>query len=83
MTLIRGGGDNTRLILENGKRHLCQYDTGFGSMTVGVFTESLHSKLTDEGGSVDISYTLDVNSNLSSFNELHITVKEAGAAERP
>ncbi len=52
-------------------------------MTVGVFTESLHSKLTDEGGSVDISYTLDVNSNLSSFNELHITVKEAGAAERP
>ena len=83
MTLIRGGGDNTRLILENGKRHLCQYDTGFGSMTVGVFTESLHSKLTDEGGSVDISYTLDVNSNLSSFNELHITVKEAGAADRP
>ena len=52
-------------------------------MTVGVFTESLHSKLTDEGGSVDISYTLDVNSNLSSFNELHITVKEAGVAECP
>ena len=52
-------------------------------MTVGVFTESLHSKLTDEGGSVDISYTLDVNSNLSSFNELHITVKEAGAAAPP
>lgn len=83
MTLIRGGGDKTRLILESGKRHLCQYDTGFGSMTVGVFTESLQSKLTDQGGSVDISYTLDVNSNLSSFNELHITVKEVGTADRP
>ena len=79
MTLIRSGGDSTRLILENGKRHLCQYDTGFGSMTVGVFTESIRSKLTDQGGSLDVSYTLDVNANLSSFNELHITVKEAQA----
>ena len=28
VTLIRGGMDGTRLILEKGKRHLCQYDTG-------------------------------------------------------
>lgn len=77
LTLMRKGGDNTRLILENGKRHLCQYDTGFGSMTVGVFTSRLDSKLNDEGGSLNISYTLDIDSALSSLNELFITVKEA------
>ena len=77
VTLIRGDGDNTRLILEKGKRHLCQYDTGFGSMTVGVFTSRLDSKLNDEGGSLNISYTLDIDSALSSLNELFITVKEA------
>lgn len=77
MTLMRGGGDTTRLILENGKRHLCQYDTGFGSMTVGVFTDSFHSQLHDKGGNLNVSYTLDINANLSSYNELHITIKEA------
>ncbi|MCI1982814.1 MAG: DUF1934 domain-containing protein [Oscillospiraceae bacterium] len=77
LTLIRNGGDNTRLILENGRRHLCQYDTGYGSMMVGIFTNRLDSDLGDTGGNLNVSYTLDINSSLSSLNELSITVKEA------
>ncbi|MCI1955784.1 MAG: DUF1934 domain-containing protein [Oscillospiraceae bacterium] len=77
LTLMRKGGDNTRLILENGKRHLCQYDTGYGNMMIGIFTSRLDSELGDAGGSLQVSYTLDINSNLSSLNELSITVKEA------
>lgn len=76
LTLMRRGGDNTRLILENGKRHLCQYDTDFGSMTVGVFTSRLDSDLNDSGGCLHISYTLDIGASLSSSNEVSITVKE-------
>ena len=81
LTLMRKGGDNTRLILENGKRHLCRYDTDFGNLTVGIFTSRLVSKLNDTGGSLDISYTLDVNSALSSINELSITIKEVKASD--
>ncbi len=81
LTLMRKGGDNTRLILENGKRHLCQYDTGFGSLTVGIFTSRLISRLDDTGGSLDISYTLDINSALSSINELSITIKEVKTSD--
>lgn len=77
ITLIRGGAEGTRLILEKGKRHLCQYDTGFGSLMVGVFTSTLRSSLDERGGSVDVNYTLDINSDLSSINEISITVKEA------
>lgn len=77
VTLMRGGADCTRLILESGKRHLCQYDTGFGNMMVGVFTSRVKSELGDLGGNLEINYTLDINSNLSSLNELFITVKEA------
>ncbi|HAH78059.1 MAG TPA: DUF1934 domain-containing protein [Ruminococcaceae bacterium] len=77
LTLIRRDRDGTRLILENGKRHLCQYDTGYGSLMVGVFTSRLNSSLTDAGGKLEVSYTLDINANLSSLNELSITVKEA------
>lgn len=77
LTLMRKGGDNTRLILENGKRHLCQYDTGYGNMMIGIFTSRLDSELNDTGGSLNVCYTLDINSTLSSMNELFITVKEA------
>ena len=77
MTMIRGDDDRTRLILENGKRHLCQYDTGYGNMMIGIFTSQLHSNLTDEGGRLEVRYTLDINSNLSSSNEILITIKEA------
>jgi uncharacterized beta-barrel protein YwiB (DUF1934 family) len=77
VTLMRGGDDNTRLILERGKRHLCQYDTEYGNMMIGVFTSRMQSELDDLGGSLEVSYTLDVNSNLSSQNEIFITIKEA------
>ncbi|HCW80364.1 MAG TPA: DUF1934 domain-containing protein [Ruminococcaceae bacterium] len=77
LTLIRRGGDNTRLILENGKRHLCQYDTDYGNLMIGIFTSHLDTTLDDAGGRLDVSYTLDINSSLSSTNELSITVKEA------
>ncbi len=77
VTLMRGGEDSTRLILERGKRHLCQYDTEYGNMMIGVFTSRVQSELDDLGGKLEVSYTLDINSSLSSQNEIFITIKEA------
>lgn len=77
VTLMRSGEDSTRLILERGKRHLCQYDTEFGNMMIGVFTSRVQSELNDLGGKLEVSYTLDINSSLSSQNEIFITIKEA------
>lgn len=73
VTMIRQGTP-TRLILEQGKRHLCLYDVGLGTLTVGVFTSRLDVDLDEVGGSVDIAYTLDIDSNLSSRNELTVKV---------
>lgn len=76
ITLMRSAG-KTRLVLEKGKRHMCPYDTGYGFMVIGVFTSKVDSRLDDLGGQVEVNYTLDVNANLSSLNEILITVKEA------
>lgn len=81
VTLMRGGEDNTRLILESGKRHLCQYDTEFGNMMIGVFTSRVQSELDDLGGKLEVSYTLDINSSLSSQNDIFITIKEANSKD--
>ena len=82
VTLLRSGGDETRLVLERGKRHLCRYDTGFGAMTVGVYTHQLKNELGETGGKLSVRYTLDVNSALASINEIVVTVREAGAEKK-
>lgn len=74
VTLMRSGSA-TRLILEEGRRHICLYDTGYGTLSVGVFTSQLSSSLGDQGGRVDVKYTLDIDSNLSSSNEITVEVK--------
>lgn len=68
----------TNLVLEEGRRHLCQYGTPFGCLSLGVFTSRIDDSLTDNGGSISMEYTLDVNTNLSSVNAITITVKETG-----
>ena len=78
VSLLRHNQDvcHTNLILENGKRHLCQYGTPYGEVMMGIFTTKLVDSLTDEGGDLTVEYLLDVNSSLSSVNSLTISVKE-------
>lgn len=78
VSLIRNNADSyhTNLILENGKRHLCQYGTPYGDITLGVFTTKLVDSLTDRGGDLTIEYLLDVNTSLSSVNQITISVRE-------
>ncbi len=71
-------GSGTRLILERGRRHLCLYDTGFGSMSVGIFTSELESTLSPAGGRLNVKYTLDIDSALSSSNELEVEIRPRG-----
>ncbi len=79
VTMMRSGSA-TRLILEEGRRHLCLYDTGYGTVSVGVFTSELREDLRQEGGVLGIRYTLDIDSNFSSSNEITVEVKPRGGA---
>ncbi len=83
VTLTRSGAAASRLILESGKRHLCQYDTGVGQMMVGISGCRINSKLNELGGELQFQYMLDINANLVSRNEVRIQVKEANSNEEP
>ena len=48
-------------------------------MMIGVFANQIKNGLTDEGGALEVSYSLDINSDLTSFNEIFIEVKNAQA----
>lgn len=76
VTLIRNGSQRSRLMLEKGRRHLCQYDTGYGFTTLGISGCRIKSCLGDLGGELVFNYTLDVDSNTVSQNEVYVSVKE-------
>ena len=58
-----------------GRRNLCHYETGFGSMTLGVTADEIDCQLTEKGGTARFAYLLDADSaELVSRNRLEVTV---------
>jgi uncharacterized beta-barrel protein YwiB (DUF1934 family) len=75
VAIKRNGVMNETMLLRKGERHLCQYNTLFGEMLLGVNTHSLKYKMNEEGGHLSVRYDLEFNSSLLSENTLSISVK--------
>lgn len=80
VTISRKGPMRSQLILEKGKRHQCVYQTVAGNLMIGVFTKTMKSTLNDKGGTLEVSYTLDFNTDLVSENSFNIKVEEKNTA---
>lgn len=76
VTMSRTGTSRSRLVIEKGRRHQCNYSTDYGSMMIGVLGNSLKSNLSDIGGSLSFGYSLDINTALTSENTVDILVAE-------
>lgn len=76
VAMLRFGQDNnSQLLIERGRRSLCHYETGYGSITMGVTADEIQCNLNEKGGSARFSYLLDANSaELVSRNSLEVTV---------
>lgn len=76
VTISRKGPVSSQLLLEKGKRHQCLYQTIAGDLMIGVFTKTLKNNLNENGGTLEVSYTLDFNTDLVSENRFKITIEE-------
>lgn len=76
VTINRKGQFGSQLMLERGRRHQCIYNTIAGDMSIGVFTKTFNNKLNEKGGTLEVSYTLDFNTDLVSENRFFIKVEE-------
>ena len=72
--LLRTGAVHSQLIVEEGKRHQCTYDTGCGTIILGVNGSRIAADLDEQGGTLEFHYSLDVNTALVSENDVYITV---------
>ncbi len=77
ITLKRQGAFNSIMVLEKGKRTICNYDTEFGSMMMGVYAQDIRYSLAERGGDFDFHYTLDINSGMAFAHDVYVSVRAA------
>lgn len=83
VTMTRFGTSRSQLIVEEGVRHQCCYDTGYGSMMIGVMGQFFRSDLTDDGGSLSFGYSLDIDTSVASENSVQIEIRSCPPEQQP
>lgn len=74
VSLVREGAYHSELIVEQGKRHICQYITPYGELMVGIFGKSVENDVGKNGGSLKMKYTVDFFGGLAAEKEMTIDV---------
>jgi uncharacterized beta-barrel protein YwiB (DUF1934 family) len=76
VTMTRLGAFSAEMIIEKGKRHICAYATPAGIMNLGVYANRVSSEMTEDGGVLEFSYSLDVDGEYLSENHLVVTIQK-------
>ena len=74
--LDRRGDLNSRLVITEGERNNCLYAIPQGSLTLGIYGKEVKSNMTAHGGTVKMIYSIDMNLEPLSDNEVEIFVEE-------
>lgn len=77
VSVIRSGNVSMRQVFEAGKVHSSVYQTPYGSMQMTVKPWNIEVDLTDQGGSINLEYELEMDDTPVGTNRLEIIVQEA------
>lgn len=59
--LTRSGAINTSMIFEENRRNMTNYNTPFGTLTIGIDASNIAIEETEEEINVNVDYAIDVN----------------------
>lgn len=76
MVMEREGTLNSRMVFEQGKKHLFLYETPFGSTTMAVDTKRVFTKLDEHGGDMEVDYIINFEHAAVGRNKFRINVRE-------
>ncbi|MBQ7834166.1 MAG: DUF1934 domain-containing protein, partial [Ruminiclostridium sp.] len=54
----------------------CLYGTPYGDFMMGINAFEVRNELTSDGGKLYLKYSIDINSDFVSENELDITIRK-------
>lgn len=76
LEMFRQGLLRTRMIFEEGVKHMTGYQTPYGQMVLGVETKSVRVLETDDCIRVVVEYTLEADGAYLSDSKIDMTIKQ-------
>ncbi len=74
VSILREGAVSTALVFEEGRRHLCMYETPYFPIELCVNTLSLENTLSYNGGSMKAEYLVEMNGILAEKTIITISI---------
>lgn len=78
VTMIRGGAYETQMVFRMGSRYEGQYHTPVGDMELAIYCTHLDYEVDEQGGTVTLSYQLDLNGQFAAVHELELRLLSQG-----
>ena len=73
--LSRTGSVNSQMVFEEGKQHTSLYETPFGELAIDIQPSRLRHSLTEQGGLMDLRYSISVEHSATGRNAFKIRVR--------
>lgn len=77
VTMMRSGSVSTILVFEEGKRHICTYQTPYMPFEICVFTKSVKNDLL-ENGIIELDYIVEIRGAQAERTQFKIEIFEEG-----
>ena len=77
VTMMRSGTVNTILVFEEGKRHICTYQTPYMPFEICVLTKSVKNTLL-ENGVIELDYIVEIRGAQAERTQFKIEIFEEG-----
>ena len=75
VTLIRTGRLNSQMVFQEGVPHDSLYQMDFGALMLTVCATQVKTELTENGGTIDLKYSIEVEHNAAGVIEYHLDIK--------
>jgi len=79
VSLVRQGDAVMRMHFSEGQQPLTSMTTPYGIINVGLSTHRVASRITEEGGEIDLSYTIDFGNQHNMNTRIHVDVRRTGS----
>lgn len=81
VSMIRTGTYPSELLFAEDQRHVGLYQTEFGALTISTHTNRLDNTIGENGGVLEIEYTIEVDNSMVGHHRFRMTVVPAADDE--
>lgn len=75
VTLTRTGKLSSQMVFQEGVCHDSLYQTEFGTMLLSVCAKSIRYDLNDDGGVIDVCYSIELEQSMAGVVEYHLDIR--------